>query len=416
MKMEHKRLLDSVNGPPGGVVPLKVLLIGRTDADCVELQAKFVPLQEIAVETLTTLAKLPQALQRGGLPDVVLADVDPESAEDLVMLRDLRAVEGLERTPLVAVTDRASSHAPLKAMRAGADDVILKPIDLQEAKDVFARVMEHPRHHRSGTSTTGKTIVFMHVSGGAGATTLAVNAGCALARANNAKGSGLLDLDIQFGNAATLLDLPATSPVQDFIDDPLRLDEQMLESMMLQHPTGLSVLTAPRTLLPFNAYASEGIRNMLELARRRFSHVVLDLPVALAPWTDAVLRGASVIYLVAPLTVPSAHRLIKFLDLLREETIMDLPLKLVANRYQKNNRKANDITIAQFEKATGKKVDYTVPNDYSLISLSHGQGKPAVRLEPNSEFTTAINDMLSGEMGKNLFGNQKRGFFGFGRG
>src|SRR5712671_4540158 len=299
MKMEHKRLLDSVHGPSqGGVIPLKVLLIGRTDAECVELQAKFVPLQDIVVETLTTLAKLPQALQRGGQPDIVLADVDPESSEDLALLRDLRSVEGLERTPLIAVTDRASATAPLKAMRAGADDVLLKPIDLTEAREVFGRVMEHPRLHRAGPSAMGKMVVFMHVSGGAGATTLAVNAGSALAKAQNSKGAALIDLDIQFGNAATLLDLPATSPVQDFIDDPLRLDEQMLESMMLKHPSGLSVLTAPRTLLPFNAYASEGIRNMLELAKRRFGHVVLDLPVALAPWTDAVLRSASVIYLV----------------------------------------------------------------------------------------------------------------------
>jgi pilus assembly protein CpaE len=414
--MEHKRLLDSVNAPQGGVIPLKVLLIGRTDPECVELQANFVPLQDIVVETLTTLAKLPQAIQRGGHPDIMLADINPEHPEDLALLRDLRHVDGLEHTPIVAVTERASAQAPLKAMRAGADDVLLKPIDLAEAREIFARVMDHPRLHRTGAAAIGKTVVFMHVSGGAGATTLAVNAGCALAKSPATKGAGLLDLDIQFGNAATLLDLPATSPVQDFIDDPLRLDEQMLESMMLRHPTGLSVLTSPRALLPFNAYASEGIRNLLELAKRRFSHVVLDLPVALAPWTDAVLRGASVIYLVAPLSVPSAHRLIKFLDLLREETIMDLPLKLVANRHHKTNRRGNDISVAQFEKATGKKVDYTIPNDYSLISLSHGQGKPAVRLAPNGEFTAAINEMLAGELGKNLFGSQKRGLFSFGRG
>jgi pilus assembly protein CpaE len=135
--------------------------------------------------------------------------------------------------------------------------------------------------------------------------------------------------------------------------------------------------------------------------------------VALAPWTDTVLRSASVIYLVVGLSVPSAHRVIKFLDLLREENIGDLPLKLVANRYQGGNKKGSDISVAQFERATGKKVDFLIPNDYSLISMSHGQGKPAVRLEPNSPFTAALREMLAADLGKDMFGKARRGFFSF---
>jgi pilus assembly protein CpaE len=179
------------------------------------------------------------------------------------------------------LTDRKAVHAPLRAIRAGANDVLFKPVDPNEAREVFSRVMDTHKPQRLSHAATGKTIAFMHLSGGAGATTLAVNAACALARVADGKRTCLLDLDIQFGNAASLLDLPSASPVQEFIDDPNRLDESMLESMMLRHQTGLQVLTAPRTLLPLTAYGADGIRSLVDIARRNFSFVVVDLPARL---------------------------------------------------------------------------------------------------------------------------------------
>ncbi len=415
MNIDRKKLLD-LSGPTSGSNQRKLLIVGRAQADSVELQAALAPLKGLIIEAVPTLARLSIALQKGGSPpDLLLVEVDPDRVEDIDLLRDLRKVSGIEEVPVVALTDRARLHAPLRAMRAGAADVLLRPIDLEEAREVFERVIEQPKAGRQSAPTVGKAIAFMHLSGGSGATTLAVNAACALARVPGTKGAGLIDLDIQFGNAASLLDLPSTSPMQEFMDDPSRLDESMLESMMLRHQTGLQVLTAPRALLPVNAYQADGVRGLIELAKRQFGFVVVDLPVTLTPWTDGVLKSASVIYLVTSMTVPSAHRLIKFLDLLHEEGVRDLPLKVVANRYQKPSSRGNDISVAQFEKATGHKVDYFIPNDYSLISMSHGQGKPAVRLKPNSPFTLALTEMLGAELGKDMFGPSKRGLFSFGR-
>jgi len=414
MNIDRKRLLD-MSEPPSGV-ERRVLIVGRAQTDSVELQAALAPLKGLVVEAVPTLARLSIALQKGGSPpDVLLVEVDPDRPDDLDLLRDLRKVTGIEEIPIVALTERSNLHAPLRAMRAGAADVVLKPIDLEEAREVFDRVLEQPKGGRTAAPTVGKAVAFMHLSGGAGATTLAVNSACALARGLRTKPTGLIDLDIQFGNAASLLDLPSASPMQEFIDDPTRLDESMLDSMMLRHQTGLQVLTAPRSLLPMSAYHADGIRSLVELAKRQFGFVVVDLPVALAPWTDSVLKASSVIYLVTSMSVPSAHRLIKFLDLLHEEGVRELPLKIVANRYHKSTARGNDITVAQFEKATGHKVDYFIPNDYSLISMSHGQGKPAIRLKPNSPFTVALTEMLGADLGKEIFTQPKRGFFSFAR-
>ncbi len=414
MNLDRKGLLDANIGTPSA--SMRILLVSPEQTESVEIQAALARLPGLVVEAVPTLARLSLALQKGGArPDLIIVDVNPDNPDDLTMLRDLRRVAGLEDIPVVALTDRKAVHGPLRAMRAGANDVLFKPVDPNEARDVLSRVMELKKIHRPGTAAAGRAIAFMHLSGGAGATTLAVNTACALAKSPRTRQSCLIDLDIQFGNAASLLDLPSTSPVQEFIDDPTRLDESMLESMMLRHQTGLQVLTAPRVLMPLSAYGSDGIRNLIDVAKRNFEYVVVDLPVVLAPWTDSVLKSASVIYLVTSMSVPSAHRVTKFLDLLREEGVRDLPLKVVANRHHRAGKHGNDITVAQFEKATGRKVDFMIPNDYSLISLSHGQGRPAVRLKPNSPFTVALTEMLSAEFGQEALTQPKRSFFPFGR-
>jgi pilus assembly protein CpaE len=388
-----------------------VLLLARTQASQLELHAALAPLESVSIEPLASLGSLPGILDSNPGALVILVECDPGTSQDLDLIRDLRRMGGSENVAIVALTDRSSATASLQAIRAGADDVLLKPVDLAEAREVFARVAERGRSAPEKPAAVGKTIVFMHFSGGAGATTLAVNSAAALARSGTGGDACLVDLDVQFGNAANLLDLSSASPVQDFVDDPTRLDEQMLGSMMLRHATGLHVLTAPHELVPLTIYGEGSVAAIIGLARRRYEFVVVDLPAALASWTDSVLHMANVIYVVTPLTVPAAHRLGKFLQLLRSEGITGLPLKIVANRYIRNGKNSGDITIAQFEKAVGLRIDYLVPNDYSLISTSHGQGKPAIKLKPNSPFTDALKSMLASEFGKDLFSPIRRGFF-----
>ncbi len=404
MILEPQRLLKPVHDAAGSERPtFKVLLLARSKSGAEEVATALRPLRSASVETVPALSVLPATLADASLPPfVLLVEVDPGSPQDLTLIRELRAMAAIERGAIVALIDRSSSLAPLQAIRAGADDVLLKPIDLDEAREIFARVTERSHPAQDAAGDLGKIVVFMHFSGGAGATTLAVNSAAALAQAEGKRKVCLLDLDIQFGNAANLVDLPSASPVQDFLEEPSRLDAQMLDSMMLRHPTGLHVLSAPRVLLPLNIYGESSVTAILDLARRHYEFIVVDLPASLASWTDCVLHLASVIYVVTPLAVPSAHRFVRFLDLLQQEGISGLPLKLVANRCQ-GSRRAHDITVAQFEKAVGMRVDYLVPNDYPLISQSHSQGKPAVLMKPRSHFSESLKAMLGAELGNEIF-------------
>jgi pilus assembly protein CpaE len=338
---------------------------------------------------------------------LLLLDVDLANAGDLDLIRELKA--GGIRIPIVALAGRGTELAALRAIRAGADDVLLNPIDPLEAREVFSRVIGTP--DLTEPSQLGACIVFLHVAGGAGASTLAVNSAVALAGAGKISESCLLDLDIQYGNVASLLDLPPSSPIQDMIEDPGRLDREMLEGMMVRHESGVRVLTAPRVPLPLSAFDADTVATLMHIARRRFQYVVVDLPVALASWTDAVLKEASVIYVVCPPTVSAVHRYSQLMRLLHQEGLAELPIKVLVNRHQTAKR-TGDISISQLASAIGRPVDHVIPNDYRLIAHSHSQGRPAARMKPSSKFVTALRAMLGADLSIEALKKQRRRWFG----
>jgi pilus assembly protein CpaE len=236
-----------------------------------------------------------------------------------------------------------------------------------------------------------------------------------IASAAGEKGTCLLDLDMQSGAAGSLLDLNRISRVEDLIADPSRLDVEMLETLTVRHQSGLRVLTAPRTPQPLEVLDAEGVSQLLRVAKEGNAFTVVDLPMAVTSWTAPVLRAADVIYMVVELSVPIAHRVRRFLDLLQQEGMSRLPLKLVVNRQNSGTKPGRDIAAGKFAKAVGRDIDYAIPNDYDLIALSHSQGRAAVELKPKSAFGKALSVMLSKDLGVDLSPKNTRGLFSFNR-
>lgn len=108
---------------------------------------------------------------------------------------------------------------------------------------------KHQRVERPPQPVRGAVVTFMRASGGMGATTLAINAAYALTRSTDAVPPRVcvLDLDPQFGNVALYLDLGYGRGIVDIIRSPSRLDGELLRGAMLQHHSGMHVLTAPDT-------------------------------------------------------------------------------------------------------------------------------------------------------------------------
>ncbi|MBN9587527.1 MAG: hypothetical protein BGN85_10915 [Alphaproteobacteria bacterium 64-11] len=393
--------------------PVCAVLLARAGEDHTELLSNLNVAADVEVRTVDrVLWPLDAGQPANGAPDLLLVDTDGAAAEDLDFLRKLKAGHGAAPAPVVALVERDGEYATEQARRAGADAAIQKPVTADKLREVFTRLGTGNWSHDRTPGSDSNVLVFMHVTGGAGATTLAVNIGCALSQAVPHQETCLLDLDIQFGSSANFLDLSRVSPILEFLEDPGRIDPELLEGMLVQHPSGLRVLTSPGLPVPLAALASSGVADLLRVAKSRYRNIVVDLPVALAPWTDTLLRSATVIYLVTPVTVPAAHRVRKFFDLLRSEGLAHLPVKVVVNRFDLPLKSPVDISPSQFSEAIGRSLHHMIPDDYRLISLSQDQGTPAVRMKAKSRFSIAIEQMIDIDvMGRKSTRNARK--FGF---
>src|SRR3546814_17351879 len=73
---------------------------------------------------------------------------------------------------------------------------------------------------------------------------------------------------------------------------------------MTRHSSGLSVVAAPRDVMPLEKFMPDFIRRLTEVARSRFDVVLADLPPAWSLWTFEALRQSDEILLVTQMTVP----------------------------------------------------------------------------------------------------------------
>jgi len=373
--------------------PKNVSVLLRSEGSRIELGSALKDIADIDLYLLMRPQSMMGPFGRGQtLPDVLLIEVDASDPVELNYIKTLKS--GLPHTPIVALMDGTKHLSALSAIRAGADDVVGTPINPHDLLEVLARVARPAGALLA--SNVGRLIAFVHVAGGTGATTLAVNSAAAIAQFGKADGVCLIDLDVQYGNAASLLDIQKVSPVDTLIDEPGRLDREMLDDLVVAHESGVSVLTAPRLPFALGSYRSDMVANLVHLAKRRYAITIVDLPVALAPSTDVVLREAAFVFIVCTPSVAAVHRVVQFMRLMEQEQLGHLPFRVVLNRY---NSSGVDISAQRFAKAIGRPVEYTIDNDYGLVSASHNHGKPAVNLKPTSRFAQQLTSMLSAELG-----------------
>jgi Flp pilus assembly CpaE family ATPase len=334
------------------------------------------------------------------------ASDEQEATETLTLLRS--RPNGFSRH-LVAVLPAPSQAETLRLVKAGADDVLsASPSNLDVTRTLVRARALRPRltEFGGGGFGGGRVSVFIHASGGAGATTMAINSAVLLQQETkrDERGVCLLDLDLQFGAAHLHLDLEQQSNLMDIINTPARLDARMLEGMMIEAVSGLRVLTAPIASVPLDALTPFLADAIITLACQRYRHVIIDMPLALSHWTGAVLRRADHVFLVTQVNVTALRSAKRLIDTLKDDRATICDITVIANRFG-DSAKSSRLSLSQASKALNRPVEVVVPSDYPLVIESLDQGVPAVRLRPGSRFARAMTEALNAIIGTEF--NQK---------
>lgn len=348
---------------------------------------------DVHVGTLDELRRGAPAERGIAEAHALLLEVEPGDTREIASLRALLAAR-FARLPVIAVAADASLEDARRLLHCGVVDVIAPTADAADIEGALAHALrQRPAPPAGAPSARGRVIALLKAGGGAGATTLAVQAGCLLAGGSGAgQAPCLLDLDVQFGAAALYLDLDGRVGLGDLLEAPERLDSALLLGAMSRHESGLAVLAAPSEIAPLDALTPAFADELLDLACREYATVLVDLPQAWTPWSAAVLANADVILLVAQMTVASVRQARRQLDRLEREGVAPGAARLVLNRAPLSWRAR--ARRREAERALGRRFDAVVANDFPLVREAIDRGVPLRAVRRRSRTERGIRGLL----------------------
>jgi pilus assembly protein CpaE len=346
----------------------------------------------IVIHMLDADAPIPEDVAK--LARVLIVEVRPNDEASLRRLLQLRA--DYPQTKTIAAVRDASVPIVRALLKSGVSDIIALPLTRDDLTSALAQIREDLDKSGQRTAGIGKIISFVRSVGGVGATTLATQAAALQANRDAAAGreTCLIDLDLQFGNAATYLGLSPTLTIADLIEAGSRVDQAMIRTAVVKTQGGLNVLAAPPDIAPLEAASTDQIFHLVDLATREFGTVMLDFPGTWTNWSLSLVGRSDVIVLVIELTVASLRQARRQLTLLANQGLGDVPTLVVANRVEK--RLFRSINLGDAEDALNHPVAFGIANDFPLISTALDQGVVIGDIKPKSKVSKDILALLDG--------------------
>lgn len=332
-------------------------------------------------------------------PDVVLIDAQMPVMDGL---RASAQIMGERPDTAVIVMSAESGQAQLRrAIVAGARDFLAKPFDDDELVAAIrrahrgAKASRRSRHSSddAGTRPTGKLVAVYAPRDGVGKTMLAVNLAVAAA-VDHGRRTALADLGLPFGEVAMLMGLSSSVTVADLARRDLPPDPDEIESAMVGHPSGVSVLCGAEGVEGVSL-SPELVRAVLSSLRVRYESIVVDTSPALDESTLAVLEAADQVLLMVMPEHPLAARAKAAVEALDNRQFPREKLALVVNRAHTRA----GMSLGELKDAIGVRVCAAIPSDGMSVVPAMNKGVPLVSANPGSRAAQAIRALA-----RDLFG------------
>ena len=317
---------------------------------------------------------------KAGSAAAVVLEVDAHAAGAVERFRRLAATARDQR--VIAAARDATGEQVRALFRAGAGDVLTGPFTGEMLRVALSEVLQATP---AMGLVNGSVISVVKGCGGVGATTVALNLAALMAGGDDKRGrpprsTGVLDFDLQFGDAALGLDLQPRSSIVDVLRAQERVDPKFLESVMSEHGSGLKLLAAAPAVVPLDAMSSEFALDLVEHCTATFERTIIDMPAAWTDWTLPVLARSDLIVLVTAPSVAGAAGARRVLAALQEAAVQR-PVMLVLNKLTG--------LLDGFEKPAriGRSLDMTVDAALAFdpVAMKAGdRGELVVQAFPNS--------------------------------
>jgi pilus assembly protein CpaE len=308
-----------------------------------------------------------------------------------------RLAEVCDPATKVIVVGRANDvELYRELMRRGASEYLIAPVEPLQLIEVISGLYLDP-----GASPIGRVVAVVGARGGAGSSTVAHNIGWCIAEELHIN-TTIVDLDLAFGTVGLDFNDEASQGVADALTAPERLDDVLLDRLLLKRGEHLSLFTAPAALERDYDASPEAYEAVVDAVRQTTPCVVLDLPHGWTPWIKNALLAADDIVIVATPDLTSLRNAKNIIELVKSSRPNDAPPRLVIN--QVGTPKRPEIPSKDFAETMGVDPAAIIGFDPGMFGQAANNGQMVIELAPKAPVSESLRRLCRSLTGRAMEG------------
>lgn len=320
--------------------------------------------------------------------EFVALAIDREDEDNLVLLGEIISQARTRDIDVILIAEDVTPASLHQLLRKGADEFIPYPLPEDELQTAIDRIKAQKTGTQqaapnntpldTGSAKEGAVIVVHGLAGGTGSTTMAVNLAWELANIDGKDSPGvcLIDLDLQYGSVATYLDLPRREIVFELLADTEGMDDDIFGQALLSFEEKLHVLTAPADMVPMDLITPEDVQRIIDMARKHFDYVVIDMPKTLIQWSETTLQAAHVYFAMIDLDMRSAQNTLRLKRALQSEDLPFGKMRFALNRAPKFTDLSGKSRVKRMAESLGISIDLQLPDGGKPVMQACDHGLP----------------------------------------
>lgn len=285
-------------------------------------------------------------------------------------------------------------------MRRGASEYLVAPLSPLHLIEVISGLYLEP-----GTAPIGRVITFIGARGGVGASSLAHNVGWCIAEELQIN-TTIVDLDLPFGTLGLDFNDEPGQGVADALSAPERLDDVLLDRLLMKRGDHLSLFTAPAVLERDYEAGADAYESVIDAVRQITPCVIVDLPHVWTPWVKATLIAADENVIVATPDLASLRNSKSLIEVIRHNRPNDVPPRLVLS--QVGQPKRPEIPAKDFAETLGIEPAAIMNFDPLLFGQAANNGQMLIELQPNAASSASVRQLAQVVTGRAPLANQKQ--------
>ena len=336
-------------------------------------------------------------------PNIVLIDFD-EKAADTYNITDIIAAK-FPDIAIVVVLQESEPNISDRVRLSGARDFILFPIAKEKLLVTLRRIVESLKRNLPGSISQKKdlaipekpknTFTVFSPKGGTGCTTIAINLAIALRKLLK-EPVLLVDGKFTFGHIALMLNIRATNSITDLISHASRLDKQLIDQVVVEHASGIKVLTSPGDATEAQGIHAEALYKVLTELQATFPAIIIDGGNYLNENTITLMDASEKIIVVMNPNLASIKDVRQFIDICQTLSYPTEKTVLVLN----NSGHRTDIRHDEIEKILKRKITCEIYGDDKTFPVSLNEGVPVILRYPHHQASKAMGKLAATLMNK----------------